>query len=93
MMKVTKNRVLAVIQQEVEEEKTQSGLILARDKKKDLLDTKTAKVLDSNVDGIHKGDMILFSRLAGNVVRRAGKDYIVLDEKDILLILGEENHE
>jgi co-chaperonin GroES (HSP10) len=92
-MKVTKNRVLAVIDEVQEEEVTSTGLILARDKKKDLLDTKTARVLDSNVEGIHKGDTVIFSRLAGNIVRRSGKDYIVLDEKDILVILDGGNHE
>lgn len=92
-MKVTKNRILAVIDEVQEEEVTSTGLILARDKKKDLLDTKTAKVLTSNVEGVNKHDVVIFSRLAGNIVRRAGKDYIVLDEKDILVILGDDTHE
>ena len=77
------------------EEKTAGGIVLpdtAKDKPKQgkVVSVGTGRVLE-NGDitplEVIKGDRVLFGAYAGNEVKLAGKDYLVMSESEILAVI------
>ena len=62
-------------------EKPQRGKIVSVGKGK-LLDDGTRKKLQ-----VKKGDMVLFTSYAGTEVKVGGKEYLIMDESDIMAVI------
>ncbi len=86
-----------VIVQRVEaEEKTSGGIVLpdsAKEKPKRgvVLATGSGRLLDDGTRSemqVHKNDEVLFTSYAGTEIKVDGEDYMIMDESDILGILG-----
>lgn len=92
MIKPVADRVL--IQMEVEEETTKSGIILSATAKEK---PQIAKVIavgpGGNVEGnqidmyIQVGQKVIVSKYAGTEVKYEGEDYIIVKQSDILAIV------
>jgi chaperonin GroES len=78
------------------ENKTAGGIVLpdtAKEKpqKGKVISTGKGKVLD---DGkikemsVKKGDMVLFTSYAGTEIKIDGKEYLIMDESDIMAVIG-----
>lgn len=83
-LKPLKDRVVAFKEQP--KEKTASGLLLPSDSK----EKPAYAVVESvgpDVKEIKKGDKIVYKEYSGTNLKIEGKDYLVLEEKDILAIL------
>ncbi|MBQ3429889.1 co-chaperone GroES [Candidatus Saccharibacteria bacterium] len=80
-LKPLKDRVVAFKEQP--KEKTASGLLLPSDSK----EKPAYAVVESvgpDVKEIKKGDKILYKEYSGTNVKINDKEYLILDEKDIL---------
>ena len=62
-------------------EKPQRGKIISVGKGK-LLDDGTHKKVQ-----VKKGDMVLFTSYAGTEIKIAGKEYLIMDESDIMAVI------
>ena len=62
-------------------EKPQRGKIIATGKGKVLDDGKLRKM------SVKKGDTVLFTSYAGTEIKMDGKDYLIMDESDIMAII------
>lgn len=92
MIKPVADRVL--IQMEVEEETTKSGIILSATAKEK---PQIAKVIavgpGGNVEGnqidmyIQVGQKVIVSKYAGTEVKYEGEDYIIVKQSDILAMI------
>ena len=71
-----------IIVPDTAKEKPQEGKIIAVGKGKTL---SSGKVVPPNVKA---GDKILFGKYSGSEVQVDGKDYLIMNEDDILAILG-----
>ncbi|MDF2565630.1 MAG: 10 kDa chaperonin [Massilibacillus sp.] len=75
--------------------KTASGIVLpdtAKEKPQEgtVVAVGTGKVLDNGTRvalDVKAGDKIIFSKYAGTEVKAAGKDYLIVSERDILAIV------
>ncbi len=72
------------------EEKTSGGLILpdtAKEKpqKGEVVSVGPGK--DGNLMTVQKGDTVLYGKYAGQEIQYKGKDYLIMREDDILVIL------
>lgn len=75
--------------------KTASGIVLpdtAKEKPQEgtVVAVGTGKVLDNGTRvtlDVKSGDKIIFSKYAGTEVKVAGKDYLIVSERDILAIV------
>jgi chaperonin GroES len=85
-----------VVERSEAEEKTAGGIVLpdtAKDKPKQgtvmavgpgrVLENGEVKALE-----VKKGDRVLFGSYAGTEVKVDGKDYLIMNESDILAVLG-----
>ncbi len=78
------------------EEKTASGIVLpgsAQEKPQEgkVVAVGTGRVLDSGeriAIEANVGDTIIFSKYSGTEVKYEGKEYLILEEKNILAIVG-----
>lgn len=78
------------------EEKTSGGIVLpdtAKEKpqKGTILAVGDGKLLDDGKRAafqVKKGDKVLFSSYAGTEIKVDGEEYVLMDESDILAILG-----
>jgi chaperonin GroES len=85
-----------VLVQRLEAETTTVGGIVLPDSAKEkpqrgkIVNVGTGKLLD---DGsrrkmqVKKGDVVLFSSYAGTEVKAAGKDYLIMDEENIMAVI------
>ena len=72
-----------VITKKVNEEKTESGIILNT---KNDSDTLTGVVVSAN-ENVKPGETVLFENGAGMAVTYEGKEYIILKANDILAVV------
>lgn len=85
-----------VVERSEAEEKTAGGIVLpdtAKDKPKQgtviavgpgrVLENGEVKALE-----VKKGDKVLFGSYAGSEVKVDGKDYLIMNESDILAVIG-----
>lgn len=82
-IKPLKNRVVAIIEQP--QEKTASGLLLGTAK-----EAPAYAVVESvgpEVKTVKKGDKILYKEFSSSKVKINDKEYIIVEEKDILATL------
>lgn len=87
-MKPINDRV--VIEPVKAEAKTAGGLILPDGSKEKPLQGKVIAVgpgKDDNKMTVKKGDTVLFGKYAGQELEYKGKDYLIMREDDILVIL------
>ncbi len=83
-LKPLKDRVVAFKEQP--KEKTASGLLLPSDSK----EKPAYAVVESvgpDVKEVKKGDKIIYKEYSGTNVKISDKEYLILDEKDILAIM------
>lgn len=77
-----------IVVQELEaNEVTKSGIILSGMAKEKPQEAKVVAVGRINDNGIKIGDKIFYSKYAGNDVKVDGKEYIILNQEDILAIV------
>lgn len=77
-------------------EVSKGGIVLpetAKDKPKEgkIIAVGNGKVLDDGSRSsfqVSKGDRVIFTSYAGTEVSHEGEDYIVMDESDILAVIG-----
>ena len=86
-----------VLVQRVEaEEKTAGGILLpesAKEKPKEgrIIAVGDGKLLDSGERGemsVKVGDRILFTSYGGTEIKYGGEEYLIMEERDILAIIG-----
>lgn len=86
-----------VLVQRVEaEDKTAGGILLpesAKEKPKEgkVVATGEGRVLDNGKHApfaVKKGDRVLFSSYAGTEVKYMGEEYLIMNENDILAVIG-----
>ena len=97
MIKPLHDQIL--IELEEKDNVTKTGLILARtenDTEPDkgvVLATGPGRVNDSGVVlpvSVTKGDRVLFAKYAGHLVEKDDKKYVLVSEKDIIALLGDD---
>ncbi len=72
------------------EEKTSGGIILPDTAKEKPQKGKVISVgpgKDGNLMTVKKGDVVLYGKYAGQEISYEGKDYLIMREDDILVIL------
>ena len=77
-----------VIKQVVAEETTKSGIVLpgqAKEKPQEATVVAVGKGVESDV--IKEGDMVIYSKYAGNTIKVDDEEYIIVKEEDVLAIL------
>ena len=85
-----------VVERSEAEEKTAGGIVLpdtAKDKPKQgtVIAAGPGRVLENGevrALEVKKGDKVLFGSYAGSEVKVDGKDYLIMNESDILAVLG-----
>ena len=80
-LKPLKDRVVAFKEQP--KEKTASGLLLPSDSKEKPA-YAVVEAIGPDVKEIKKGDKIIYKEYSGTTVKINDKEYLILDEKDIL---------
>jgi len=73
------------------EEKTSGGIILPDTAKEKPQKGKVISVgpgKDGNLMTVKKGDVVLYGKYAGQEISYEGKDYLIMREDDILVILA-----
>jgi len=89
MMKPINDRV--VVLPATAEEKTSGGIILPDTAKEKPQKGKVISVgpgKDGNLMTVKKGDVVLYGKYAGQEISYEGKDYLIMREDDILVILA-----
>ena len=94
MAKLKPLRDRVVVERSQAEEKTAGGIVLpdtAKDKPKQgtVVAVGTGKQLDDGKVvpvGVKKGDKVLFGAYAGSEVKIDGKEYLILNESEILAV-------
>ncbi len=89
MMKPVNDRV--VIAPAKAEEKTKGGIIIPDTAKEKPQRGKVIAVgpgKDGNKPTVKKGDVVLYGKYAGQELQHEGKDYLIMKEDDILVIIG-----
>ena len=76
-----------VLVERVEEEKKTSSGIIIPDNATEKPSIGIVVEVSSQVDEVKKGDKVLFGKYKGSEVKLDNKDYVVLDDEDILGIL------
>jgi len=87
-MKPINDRV--VVQPAKAEEKTSGGIIIPDTAKEKPQKGKVISVgpgKDGNLMTVKKGDTVLYGKYAGQELSHNGKDYLIMREDDILVIL------
>lgn len=86
-----------VIVQRLEAESVTAGGIVLPDSAQEkpqrgkVVSVGKGKILDDGTVGtmqVKKGDSVLFSSYAGSEVKLDGKDYLIMNESDIMAIVG-----
>ena len=72
---------------EPEGEKTKSGIFIP--KYSSISQVKKAKVIDSEINSIKKGDIILYMKNSGMSIVHNNKEYIVIQEQNIVAKIEE----
>jgi len=88
MMKPINDRV--VVLPATADEKTSGGIILPDTAKEKPQKGKVISVgpgKDGNLMTVKKGDVVLYGKYAGQEISYEGKDYLIMREDDILVIL------
>jgi chaperonin GroES len=88
MMKPVNDRV--VIKPAKAEEKTKGGIIIPDTAKEKPQKGKVVAVgpgKDGNKPTVKKGDVVLYGKYAGQELQYEGKDYLIMKEDDILVII------
>jgi len=88
MMKPINDRV--VVQPAAAEAKTTGGIIIPDTAKEKPQKGKVIAVgpgKDGNLMTVAKGDTVLYGKYAGQEINYEGKDYLIMREDDILVIL------
>jgi len=88
MMKPINDRV--VVQPAAAEAKTTGGIIIPDTAKEKPQKGKVIAVgpgKDGNLMTVTKGDTVLYGKYAGQEINYEGKDYLIMREDDILVIL------
>ena len=84
MIKPLGDRV--VIEPSIQQEKTESGIILP--------DTAVVKPLEGKVlavgdcETIKKNDLVLYPKFSGTEINHKGKDVLIISEKEVLAVVG-----
>lgn len=89
MMKPVNDRV--VIKPAKAEEKTKGGIIIPDTAKEKPQRGKVVAVgtgKDGNKLTVKKGDVVLYGKYAGQELSYEGKDYLIMKEDDILVVIG-----
>jgi len=84
-----------LVQREEAEEKTAGGIVLpdaAKEKPRrgKVISVGDGKLLDDGTRGkvqVKKGDRILFSSYAGTEIKINNKEYLIMDESDIMAVI------
>ena len=83
-----------VLKQSTPEEKTKSGIILTstsqeKPQQAEVIAVGTGGVVDGKevVMNVKPGDMVIFSKYAGNEVKLDDEEYIIVKQSDILAIV------
>ena len=84
-----------IVQRQEAEEKTAGGIVLPDSAKEKPQRGKVVSVGDGRLldDGsrsamqLKKGDQVLFSSYAGTEIKIAGKEYMIMDESDVMAII------
>jgi len=87
-MKPVNDRV--VIKPAKAEEKTKGGIIIPDTAKEKPQKGKVVAVgpgKDGNKPTVKKGDVVLYGKYAGQELQYEGKDYLIMKEDDILVII------
>ena len=73
-----------------EEERTKGGIIIPDTAKEKPLRGEVIAVgpgKDGNMMTVHKGDMVLYGKYAGQEFQYKGHDYLIMREDDILVVI------
>ena len=99
MIKPLHDQVL--IQLEGKDNVTESGIILARTENDTEPDKGTVLAIGPgriNHDGskfpvsVSRGDRVMFARYAGHVIKEEGREFILVGEKDIIAVIGDDEN-
>lgn len=88
MMHVLKNNIL--VEEVVEENKTESGLVIASSTPDYSNPTKVITTVLScgpDVKGVKEGDTIIYLKRSGTLFKKDDKNYKVLTDDDVLVVL------
>ena len=78
-----KDRVVAIVEKPLE--KTKSGILLGEAKEKPAY--AVVESIGPEVEGIKKGDKIVYKEYSTTEIKIDDKDYIILKEEDVLATL------
>ncbi len=76
-----------VIKQVVAEETTKSGIVLPGQAKEKPQEATVLAVGKDVSDEISEGDVVIYSKYAGNTVKVDEEEYIIVKEEDILAVV------
>jgi chaperonin GroES len=77
-----------VLVERIEEVSTTASGIIIPDSAKDKPSQGTVIAIGSDVEEIKVGDTIVFGKYSGNEITLDNKEYIIMDESDVLGILA-----
>jgi len=80
--KPLQNRVL--VEPVKPEEKTAGGIIIPTTGTEK---ANTGKVIRSALESVKEGDVVIFTKYSGTEVNLEGKDYLLMEEDDLLAII------
>ena len=75
-----------VLKQLVAEETTKSGIVLTGQSKEKPQEAEVVAVGETSID-INVGDKVFYKKYAGTDVKLDEKEYIIIDEEDVLAVI------
>ncbi len=75
-----------VLKQLVAEETTKSGIVLTGQSKEKPQEAEVVAVGETSID-INVGDKVFYKKYAGTDVKLDDKEYIIIDEEDVLAVI------
>ena len=84
MIKPLGDRV--VIEPSIQQEKTESGIILPDTAQENPQEGKVLAVGDCET--IKKNDLVLYPKFSGTEINHKGKDVLIISEKEVLAVVG-----
>ncbi len=88
-MKVTPLGERVLIKPIKEEKKSEGGLVLPDTAKDKPQRAKVIAVGDSDEIKVKEGDTVIFAKYAGTEIKIDEEDYIIIDNGDLLAVVGE----
>ena len=69
------------------EEKTMSGILIPDTAKEKTQRAEVVDIGDSDEIKVKKGDMVIHDKYAGTPIKDNGKDYLIVESKDVIAVI------